>query len=94
MIQLTTDQFKDFLVSVGYLKRYSASIRKDNGIEFPTVHLSFGSPEQAQIFLRRILQMSEANRYEATVYVEDTVPEIFSKFGKPKDSPKETVESD
>jgi hypothetical protein len=84
--QLTTGQFVEFLNSINDMKKYSATIYKEAGIEYPTINLSFATPEKAQMFLRRILDMSTANKYETSVYVEDMVPEIFEKHkpGKPK----------
>lgn len=92
MVLLTKEQLTEFFNSILDMKRYSAVIRKEDNTKYPSVVLSFNTPENAQLFLKRILQMSHANRYEATIYVEDTVPEIYAALDTPKDKPKEAVE--
>lgn len=70
-----------FLDSFKWIKSYNAStiksILQGKEVELPVVTLVFKNQFRARVFIYWLQVLGDVEKYQAAVYLDDTIPEIY-----------------
>jgi hypothetical protein len=71
--------WKTFFEAFGWIKTYSSSVCKVEEGEFPAVTIVFKNQYRAKCFIYWLQVLGGVDTYQATVYLEEDVREIYQK---------------